>query len=133
MGVPAFNLATSVSLIIAQSLARRLCNECSVPADDVPDETWINEGFTEEMLVGARMMKAVGCDNCTGGYRGRVGVYEVVPVTAEISRLIMEQGNSIQIGQQARNEGFNDLRTSALVKAAQGLTSLEEVNRITTD
>ncbi|MBT4522613.1 MAG: type IV-A pilus assembly ATPase PilB [Halieaceae bacterium] len=133
MGVPAFNLATSVSLIIAQRLARRLCNECSVPADDVPDETWINEGFTEEMLVGARMMKAVGCDNCTGGYRGRVGVYEVVPVTAEISRLIMEQGNSIQIGQQARNEGFNDLRTSALVKAAQGLTSLEEVNRITTD
>ncbi len=132
MGVPGFNLATSVSLIIAQRLARRLCKECAEPAD-IPHETLIKEGFTEEMLAEATLMKAVGCSNCTDGYKGRVGVYEVVRVTPEISRLIMEEGNSLEISRQAREEGFNDLRTSALMKAAQGLTSLEEVNRITTD
>jgi type IV pilus assembly protein PilB len=133
MGVPAFNLATSVDLIIAQRLARRLCKECAVPADDIPRETLIKEGFKEDMLAEANIMKPVGCDNCRDGYKGRVGIYEVVRITPNIARLIMEEGNSLQIHEQAQTEGFNDLRMSALEKAAQGLTSLEEVNRVTTD
>jgi type IV pilus assembly protein PilB len=133
MGVPAFNVATSVNLIIAQRLARRLCKECSVPADDIPHETLLKQGFTEESLVDANIMKAVGCDQCKDGYKGRVGIYEVVRVTPSIARIIMEEGNSMQIHQQAQEEGFNDLRASALVKVAQGLTSLEEANRITVD
>ena len=133
MGVPAFNLATSVNLIIAQRLARRLCKECTVPADEVPHETLIKEGFTEEMLKDATVMKPVGCNQCREGYKGRVGVYEVVRVTPAIARIIMEEGNSIQINEQARAEGFNDLRKSALRKVARGETSLEEINRITTD
>ncbi|MFV0278630.1 MAG: type IV-A pilus assembly ATPase PilB [Parahaliea sp.] len=133
MGVPAFNLATSVDLIIAQRLARRLCKECSVPADDIPRDVLLKEGFTDDMLVNAAIRKPVGCEHCKDGYKGRVGVYEVVRITPTIARLIMSQGNSIEIGEQARAEGFNDLRTSALMKAAQGLTSLEEVNRVTTD
>ncbi|MEH6580429.1 MAG: type IV-A pilus assembly ATPase PilB [Halioglobus sp.] len=133
MGVPAFNLATSVNLIIAQRLARRLCKECSVPADDIPHETLLKEGFTEEMLSNATLMKPVGCSLCKDGYKGRVGVYEVVRVTPTIARIIMEEGNSIEISERARAEGFNDLRRSALQKASRGETSLEEVNRITTD
>ncbi|MFT6274756.1 MAG: type IV pilus assembly protein PilB [Halioglobus sp.] len=132
MGVPAFNLATSVNLIIAQRLARRLCKECTQPAN-IPHETLLSEGFSEEMLEGATINTAVGCALCNEGYKGRVGVYEVVRVTPEISRIIMEEGNSLEINAQARAEGFNDLRASALLKVTQGLTSLEEVNRITTD
>jgi type IV pilus assembly protein PilB len=132
MGVPAFNLATSVNLIIAQRLARRLCKECTQPAN-IPHETLLSEGFSEEMLEAATINTAVGCALCNEGYKGRVGVYEVVRVTPEISRIIMEEGNSLEINAQARAEGFNDLRASALLKVTQGLTSLEEVNRITTD
>ena len=133
MGVPAFNVATSVDLIIAQRLARRLCQDCSVLAEDIPHDTLLQEGFTEEMLEDATVMKAVGCDNCREGYRGRVGVYEVVRITPKLATLIMEYGNSLQIKQQADAEGFNDLRKSALLKVAQGITSLEEANRITVD
>ncbi|MEH6516582.1 MAG: type IV-A pilus assembly ATPase PilB [Halioglobus sp.] len=133
MGVPAFNLATSISLIIAQRLARRLCKDCSEPADDIPHETLLKAGFSEEILENATIMKPVGCANCVDGYKGRVGVYEVVRITPEIAKLIMEEGDAIQIRELAQAAGFNDLRASALLKAAQGLTSLEEVNRITTD
>ena len=133
MGVPAFNLATSVSLIIAQRLARRLCKECSTPADDIPREALLQLGFSEEMLENATIMKPVGCANCVDGYKGRVGVYEVVRITPEIARLIMEEGDAIQLQAMAKEQGFHDLRQSALAKAAQGLTSLEEINRITTD
>ncbi|MCB1676140.1 MAG: Flp pilus assembly complex ATPase component TadA, partial [Halioglobus sp.] len=133
MGVPAFNLATSVTLVIAQRLARRLCKECAVPLEDVPRETLLKEGFTEELLAGATIKRAVGCSLCREGYKGRVGVYEVVRITPAIATLIMEEGNSLQIKEQARKEGFNDLRRSALLKVAQGLTSLEEANRITVD
>ena len=133
MGVPAFNLATSVDLIIAQRLARRLCKECSVPADDIPHDTLLSEGFSEEQLTGANIMKAVGCDLCHEGYKGRVGVYEVVRVTPKIASIIMEEGNSIQIQEAATEEGFNTLRVSALHKVAQGMTTLEEANRITVD
>jgi type IV pilus assembly protein PilB len=132
MGVPAFNVATSVSLIIAQRLARRLCSACAEPAD-IPKELLLKEGFTEADLETATLMKAVGCSKCSNGSKGRVGIYEVVRITDQISRIIMEGGNSIEIGDQARAEGFNDLRRSALMKAAQGLISLEEVNRVTKD
>ncbi len=133
MGVPAFNVATSVSLIIAQRLGRRLCKECCAPADDIPREILLEEGFTEEMLATATIMKAVGCDACKDGYKGRVGIYEVVRITPEIANLIMSEGNSLEISRQARSQGFADLRTSALQKCAQGLISLEEVNRVTID
>ncbi len=133
MGVPAFNVASSVSLIIAQRLARRLCKECCAPATDIPQEALLKLGFTEEQLATATINKAVGCEKCHEGYKGRVGIYEVVKVTPSIARIIMEEGNSIQIHEQAMAEGFNDLRASALKKVAQGLTSLEEANRITVD
>ncbi len=132
MGVPSFNLATSVNLIIAQRLARRLCKECAEPAD-IPREALIEQGFTEEMLANLNLKKAVGCDKCSAGYKGRVGIYEVVRVTPALARIIMEEGNSLEIADKAREEGFNDLRTSALLKAANGDTSLEGVNRVTTD
>lgn len=132
MGVPAFNLATSLNLIIAQRLARRLCKHCAEPAD-IPEETLRKEGFNEQQIASMTLKKPVGCDKCSKGYKGRVGIYEVVKVTPKISRLIMEEGNSIEIAKLCREEGYPDLRTSALLKAANGLTSLEEVNRITTD
>ena len=132
MGVPAFNVATSVSLIIAQRLARRLCSNCAEPAD-IPEEILLKEGFTEEELKDATIMRPVGCSKCSGGSKGRVGIYEVVRITDNISRIIMEGGNSIEIADAALAEGFNNLRRSALRKAAQGLISLEEVNRVTKD
>lgn len=132
MGVPNFSIATSVSLIIAQRLARRLCSSCKVPAE-LPAEVLQEAGFTEELLIDADIYKPVGCDNCKEGFKGRVGIYEVVKVTDSISRIIMEGGNAIEIADAARKEGFNDLRISALMKVAQGITSLEEANRVTTD
>ena len=132
MGVPAFNIATSVSLIIAQRLARRLCPNCKAPAE-IPAETLLEAGFTQEQLESAEIFKAVGCDQCKQGFKGRVGIYEVVKINDEIARIIMEGGNSIQISDAARRAGFNDLRSSALQKVAQGVTSLEEANRVTTD
>jgi len=130
MGVPAFNIATSVSLIIAQRLGRRLCSKCKQPAD-IPEETLLEEGFTKDMLADATINKAVGCDSCSSGFKGRVGIYEVVKITDEISRIIMNNGNAIEIADAAAKEGFNDLRKSALMKVAQGITSLEEANRVT--
>lgn len=132
MGVPAFNIATSVSLIIAQRLGRRLCSVCKEKAD-LPESTLKEAGFTDEMLKDATIYKPVGCDACSGGYKGRVGIYEVVRITDAISRIIMEGGNAIQIADVARKEGFNNLRTSALMKVAQGITSLEEANRVTSE
>ncbi len=132
MGVPAFNIATSVNLIIAQRLARKLCSHCKKEVD-VPRETLIKEGFPENRIGSFKLYAPVGCDNCNQGYKGRVGIYEVVKITPPLQQLIMEEGNSIQIAQQARRDGFNDLRTSGLVKAMNGITSLEEVNRVTKD
>ncbi|OUS31662.1 type IV-A pilus assembly ATPase PilB [Gammaproteobacteria bacterium 45_16_T64] len=131
MGVPSFNIATSVSLIIAQRLARRLCKHCKAPMD-VPDEALLAEGFRKDEFDNLSLFKAVGCDKCSSGYKGRVGIYEVVKITDKIGRIIMEDGNAIQIADAAREEGFNDLRASGLEKARQGVTSLEEVNRVTT-
>nr|WP_288454950.1 type IV-A pilus assembly ATPase PilB [uncultured Pseudomonas sp.] len=132
MGVPSFNIATSVNLIIAQRLARKLCASCKKEVD-VPREVLLEEGFPEEKIGSFKIYGPVGCENCKGGYKGRVGIYEVVKNTPSLQRIIMEEGNSIDIAAQMRKDGFNDLRTSALVKAMQGVTSLEEVNRVTKD
>ncbi|MEP4546531.1 MAG: type IV-A pilus assembly ATPase PilB [Saccharospirillum sp.] len=132
MGVPSFNLATTVNLIIAQRLARRLCSNCKQPAD-LPVDVLMKEGFTDEMVKTSTVYKPVGCGNCNKGYKGRVGIYEVVRITPAISRIIMEEGNSIDLSKAFAEEGFNSLRKSGLIKVAKGITSLEEVNRVTTD
>ncbi|WP_339459241.1 type IV-A pilus assembly ATPase PilB [Pseudomonas sp. EA_105y_Pfl2_R69] len=132
MGVPSFNIATSVNLIIAQRLARKLCNSCKKEVQ-IPREALLEEGFPEDKLGTFKIYGPVGCENCNGGYKGRVGIYEVVKNTPALQRIIMEEGNSIDISIQMRKDGFNDLRTSALLKAMQGITSLEEVNRVTKD
>ncbi len=130
MGVPAFNIATSVTLIIAQRLGRRLCSVCKKPAN-LSEDILKEAGFSDEMLVDATINQAVGCEACSGGYKGRVGIYEVMKITDSISRIIMDGGNAIQIADAANKAGFNNLRTSALIKVAQGVTSLEEANRVT--
>lgn len=132
MGVPAFNIATSVSLIIAQRLGRRLCS-CKQPAD-IPKDVLLTEGFTQEQIdTGFTLFRPKGCDKCTGGYKGRVGIYEVVKITEELASMIMEEASSIKIAKQAQAEGFRTLRQSALMKVIQGVTSLEEANRVTKD
>ena len=132
MGVAAFNIATSVNLIIAQRLARKLCNSCKKEVE-LPRDALLEEGFPADKIGTFKIYGPVGCDNCKGGYKGRVGIYEVVKNTPALARIIMEDGNSIDISTQMRKDGFSDLRTSALVKAMQGVTSLEEVNRVTKD
>ncbi|WP_339803007.1 type IV-A pilus assembly ATPase PilB [uncultured Marinobacter sp.] len=132
MGVPAFNIATSVSLIIAQRLARRLCS-CKQPFE-VPKDVLLKEGFTEEQIeTGFTLYTPKGCDKCMGGYKGRVGIYEVVKVTDSIANMIMEEASSLQIAREAQKEGFRNLRQSALRKVIEGMTSLEEANRVTKD
>ncbi|MEW5757048.1 MAG: type IV-A pilus assembly ATPase PilB [Pseudomonadota bacterium] len=137
MGVPPFNIASSVMLIIAQRLARRLCEKCKKPAD-IPEDALFAEGFTPEQVKKVKsgavtIYKHSGCEFCTDGYKGRTGIYQVMPISEEISRIIMENGNSIQIADQARKEGIADLRESGLKKVLQGITSLEELNRVTRD
>src|SRR5690554_4416763 len=133
MGVPAFNIATSVSLIIAQRLGRRLCNGCKQPAN-IPADVLLQEGFTQEQIdTGFTLYRPKGCDKCNGGYKGRVGIYEVVKITDELANMIMEEASSIKIAKQAQAEGFRNLRQSALLKVIEGVTSLEEANRVTKD
>jgi len=131
MGVPAYNVASSVSIIIAQRLARRLCPQCKT--EEVLTQTQLQEqGFLPEQITDIKLFKPVGCDHCTKGYKGRVGVYEVIKISPETARIIMDGGSALDIGQQCQTEGYNNLRQSGLVKAAKGVTSLEEINRITT-
>jgi len=130
MGVPAFNLATSINLIIAQRLARRLCS-CKEKLD-IPANALLEKGFSQEEIdAGLEIYGPKGCDKCNGGYKGRVGVYEVVKITPEISKIIMEDGNSLQISQVCQEQGFRNIYQSALIKVKQGLTSLAEVDRVT--
>ncbi|MED5510744.1 MAG: type IV-A pilus assembly ATPase PilB [Pseudomonadota bacterium] len=130
MGVPAFNIASAVTLIIAQRLARRLCSKCKA-AENLPNDVLLEEGFSQEQIdQGVTVFKAVGCDSCTEGYKGRVGIYQVMPVSDAMGRIIMEGGNSMQLADQAEKEGIDDLRKSGLKKVAAGLTSLEEINRV---
>jgi type IV pilus assembly protein PilB len=133
MGVPAFNVASSVILITAQRLARRLCS-CKKPAD-IPIEALLDAGFVEDEIDGTwRPFGAVGCERCKGsGYKGRVGIYQVLPITDEMRRLIMRGGNAMEVADQARLEGARDLRQSGLLKVKQGLTSLDEVMAVTNE
>lgn len=133
MGVAAFNVATSVSLIIAQRLARRLCMECRELNTGIPEKILKEEGFDsiDMPLAEIAIYKPIGCAKCSNGYKGRVGLYEVLKVTPAVSKLIMEGGNSLQIAEVAREEGFRTLRQSALKKVAEGIISLEEANRVT--
>lgn len=134
MGVPAFNIATAVTLVIAQRLGRRLCKNCKTPHEDLPRELLLQEGFTEEQLNSeTTIFKAVGCKQCNGGYKGRVGIYQVMKISEDLGRIIMDGGNAIDIADQARKERIPDLRQSALKKVAQGVMSLEEANRVTKD
>ena len=132
MGVPSFNIATSVNLIIAQRLARKLCPTCKKEVA-LPREALLEEGFREEEIGTFKIYGPVGCESCKGGYKGRQGIYEVVKSTPALQRIIMEDGNSIDIAAQMRKDGYNDLRRSGLLKVIQGVTSLEEVNRVTKD
>ncbi|WP_293267125.1 type IV-A pilus assembly ATPase PilB [Neptunomonas sp.] len=131
MGVASFNIATSVSLIIAQRLARRLCEPCKKQAS-VPETALIEEGFSPEQIHNIELYEAnpEGCSKCTRGYKGRVGIYEMLPMTPEIAEVIMNNGSSIDIIRIARDQGFRPLRQTGLDKVAQGLTSLEEMNRV---
>ncbi|WP_434927434.1 type IV-A pilus assembly ATPase PilB [Shewanella sp. HL-SH2] len=131
MGVPGYNIASSVNLIIAQRLARRLCPECKQP-EDVPAAELLRLGFNQQNIDdGFTVYKPCGCDLCSGGYKGRVGIYEVMKISDAIARTIMESGNSLQIAQQAKTEGMRDLRQSGLLKVVHGVTSIAEVNRVT--
>ena len=131
MGVKPYAIATSVSLIIAQRLARRLCSQCKVPMD-IPKEALLKEGFTEaDVAAGMKIFAPKGCQACTDGYKGRMGIYQVLPVTDAIARIILAGGGALEIGDEAARQGVWDLRRSGLEKVKQGMTSLEEVNSVT--
>jgi len=127
MGVAPFNIASSVLLITAQRLVRRLCENCKAPAD-YPRDAMLKAGFVDDDFDGSwKPYRAVGCSNCTNGYRGRVGLYQVMPITEDIQRIILAEGTAMDIAEQARKEGVRDLRQSGLVKVRVGVTTLEEV------
>ncbi|GCF91448.1 type IV-A pilus assembly ATPase PilB [Shewanella sp. M-Br] len=131
MGVPGYNIASSVNLIIAQRLARRLCPECK-QAEIIPEHELLRLGFAQAQITqGFTTFKPAGCEHCSGGYKGRVGIYEVMKMSDEIARTIMEGGNSLQIASQAKAQGMRDLRQSGLLKVIHGVTSIAEVNRVT--
>ncbi len=133
MGVAPFNIASSVLLITAQRLARKLCENCKKPAD-YPRESLLKAGFKPEDLDGNwKPYRAVGCTSCTNGYRGRVGIYQVMPITEAIQRIILTQGTALDIAKQAEAEGVRDLRQSGLVKVRAGVTTLEEVITVTNE
>jgi type IV pilus assembly protein PilB len=133
MGVAPFNIASSVILITAQRLARRLCDVCKSPAD-YPREAMLRAGFKESELVGNwKPYKAIGCSACNNGYKGRLGIYQVMPISEEIQRIILTQGTAMDIAAQAKREGVRDLRESGLVKVKAGLTSLEEIIAVTNE
>ncbi len=130
MGIPPFNIVSAVNLIMAQRLGRRLCEHCKVPAE-LPDKVLLAAGFKPEELRDLKIFSAVGCEHCTNGYKGRVGVYQVLTLTDKMRTLILNGGNTDQLAECALAEGFNDLRRSGLNKVRMGITSLEEIDRIT--
>jgi type IV pilus assembly protein PilB len=133
MGVKPYAIASTLSLVIAQRLARRLCGNCKEVVD-IPREALLKEGFTEQQIdAGLTIYGPVGCSQCNSGYKGRVGVYQVMPVSEDIGRIIMEGGNAMQIAEQATVEGVWDLRRAGLQKVLDGVTGLEEINRVTID
>ncbi len=132
MGIAPFNIASAVTLIIAQRLGRRLCPHCKEPVE-LPPEALLKEGFQEDELDGLEIFRAVGCDQCNDGYKGRVGIYQVMPVSEEMGRIIMAGGNSMELADQAAREGICNLHQSGLKKVRQGILSLEELNRVITE
>ena len=132
MGVKPYAIATSVSLIIAQRLARKLCSNCKAPVE-MPPEALLKEGFEEGEVAGLKIYKPVGCSQCTDGYKGRTGLYQVMPVTEALQRIILQEGTAVDIAEQAAAEGIWDLRKSGLAKVKAGLTSLEEINQCTVE
>ncbi|RXR01437.1 type IV-A pilus assembly ATPase PilB [Pseudoxanthomonas composti] len=133
MGIAPYNITSSVTLVIAQRLARRLCNNCKRPVK-MPEHALLAEGFTQEEIdTGFTLFEPAGCDECTEGYKGRTGIYQVMPMSDTISSIILAGGNAMQIAEAAQTAGIRDLRQSALWKAKQGLTSLAEINRVTKD
>ena len=133
MGIAPYNITSSVTLVIAQRLARRLCPKCKRPAE-LPDNALLAEGFTaDEIHEGFTVYEPVGCDDCTGGYKGRLGVYQVMPMSEAIQEIVLKGGNALDISEAAQRSGVKDLRQSALLKVKNGLTSLAEINRITVD
>ena len=129
MGIPSYNVATALSLVIAQRLARRLCEHCSKTAY-VTEHSLREQGFSASQIHTANIKEAVGCPKCIDGYKGRLGIYEVVKITPELKHIIMSDGNAITLAETANKIGYPNLRQSALHKAALGLTSLEEINRV---
>ncbi len=133
MGIAPFNIASSVILITAQRLARRLCPVCKVPAD-IPHEALVDAGYAEQEIDGSWVTyRPVGCSACNNGYKGRLGIYQVMPISEEIQRIILRDGSALEIAEQARAEGVRSLRESGLYKAKLGLTSLEEVLAVTNE
>jgi type IV pilus assembly protein PilB len=130
MGIPPFNIVSAVNLIMAQRLARRLCEHCKKPAD-YPAKALVSAGFKEEELDNLQLFSPVGCEHCTNGYKGRVGIYQVMTLSEKMRSLILEGGNAMQLAQQAKSEGINDLRASGLNKVRMGITTLEEIDRVT--
>ncbi|MDQ7973166.1 MAG: type IV-A pilus assembly ATPase PilB, partial [Rhodocyclaceae bacterium] len=134
MGIAPFNIASSVILITAQRLARRLCVTCKAPAPEIPRQALLDAGFKEAELDGSwKPYKPVGCSACSGGYKGRVGIYQVMPISEEIQKIILRDGSALDIAAQAEREGVRSLRRSGLQKVMQGLTSLEEVVGVTNE
>jgi type IV pilus assembly protein PilB len=132
MGVAPFNITSSVTVVIAQRLARRL-HDCKREVK-LPEHALLAEGFThEEVSAGIKIYEAVGCPDCTEGYKGRTGIYQVMPMTEEIQAIVLEGGNAMKIAEAAQRSGIRDLRQSALLKAKNGVTSLAEINRVTKD
>ena len=133
MGIAPFNITSSVTLVIAQRLARRLCSKCKRSVV-LPEHALVAEGFTEaDIKAGFTLYEAVGCDECTEGYKGRTGIYQVMPMSDEIAAIVLEGGNAMQIAEASRKAGVRDLRQSALMKVRNGVTSLAEINRVTKD
>jgi len=133
MGVAPFNIASSVLLIAAQRLGRRLCENCKKPAD-YPREAMLKAGFQPEDLDGNwKPYRAVGCSACNNGYKGRVGLYQVMPITEAIQRIILTEGSALDIAKQAEIEGVRDLRQAGLAKVRAGVTTLEEVITVTNE
>ena len=133
MGVPAFNIASAVHLIVAQRLARRLCKTCKALVEDVPKQALVQLGFDEEEVDSIEIFEPVGCGDCSNGYKGRVGIYQVMPISTEMQTMIMNDANSLEIAIQAKKEEVKDLRQSGLTKVREGVTSLAELERVTKD
>lgn len=129
MGVEAFNIASSVILVMAQRLVRKLCDNCKQPAE-YDEEMLLKQGFTADEITDLTLYEPGDCPNCVGGYKGRVGIYEVMPISSDMMHIIMNKGTSLDLENQAKKEGINNLRQSGLLKVRKGVTSLQELNRV---